>query len=569
MASEVRRFFSRLRKRLRPPESRSRPAAETPRSDADEQQAAGSQPLPEHDLELLTTQLRRIGHLDARPSQAEPSLRAALLRLWQSGGQSEALRLGLALSAAIPSDCELQLLVADLLWRQRDGAAALPLLSRVFGHPAIAELAQPDPARPRLPAPPSPVAAASRWLQQARLLRSEIRAAQGDHVGARADLADILISEWPDGSQGPKQETGQETGQGTGQGTSTLALARYRAGQSLRLAPLPTAGSDAVLGPSGAAAPTLLGSAAGARYRLLRELGVGASAVVYVAHDAQLDCELALKLFHPAPPDAALTEASVVPSSDRRSLASALAEAQLICALRHPGVLTLYEQDVDGRFLTMELCAGGSLRARLRRAPPSLAATLLRMQELCTALAAVHAVGIEHGDIKPENLLFRARERSHRPSDHDPEYGDLVISDFGIAQSLAAAGRAPPARLRGTRAYLSPERLHGRGLSSSSLGAGDLYSVGVVLFELLAGRLPQAPLGEAPAEAEIEAAIERAQAELTAGPATAASAAELTPRLRPLLRRLLAADSAARPTAQQAAAAFYELAARQADRARS
>jgi hypothetical protein len=542
MASRFRDLLRRLRGAAAPTAPRLPPTPPAPPGSAAsrDRQAEASTPLPENDLDLLSTHLRRIGHLDARPTQAEPSLRAALLRLWQSGGQSEAVRLGAALAAAIPGDLDLQLQVAELLWQKRDAEGALVPLSRVFGHPGIAALSAPDPTRARPPAPGSDVDALHGWLLRARLLRGEIRHAQGEYVEARADLADILISEWP----------------ALGQGPSASALARFRAASPTR--PEGPALRELVgaahLGSPGAAA-TLLGPGAASRYRLLRELGVGESGVVYVALDTQLGCELALKRFHDAlhrPPPGAL-DGALGPTVS--PVPGALTEAQLICALHHPGVLALYDQDVDGRYLTMELCEAGSLRARLRGARLPLAVTLHRLGELCDGLAAVHAVAIEHGDIKPENLLFRSPARSLRPPAIDPEYGDLVISDFGIAQSLAAArtglstGAGPiddPQRLRGTRGYLPPERLHGRAPSVAGLGRGDLYSVGIVLFELLLGRLPQGPLGEAAPDAEIDAAV-------------ATAPAHLLPDLRSLLRRLLAADPAARPTAREAHGEFARL----------
>lgn len=495
MAGRLRDFLRGLRRVSNStPAQTDRLASKDVRNDATFDPSEGAAVASQaRDIELLSTQLRRIGSLEARPQQADASWTAALQRLWVGGARDSALRFGTALAAAIPSDRALHVTVAEWLVRQGDHDAALRLLDRVLrptegavhGHLESGE-SVPD------------VIAAS-----ARLLRSDVRLQRGDVDGSQADLADLLIADWP-------AQPGS---------LSATALARYRqrkqARSPQRSASLPAsiaAGPGLIVTPS---VPTLLGDVAQARYRLIKELGAGASGVVYVAEDAQLGCELALKLF-----DARVDAHHV------------LDEAKLLSALQHPGVLSLYDADLAGRFLTMELCQRGSLRARLVHGSLSACVALKRARELCDALASVHALAIFHGDIKPENLLFRDPLRSWLAHDSDPEFGDLVISDFGIAQHMAAAAH-PPVAPRGTRAYLAPERLHGQPGSS----AADLYSVGVVLFEMLCGAPPIAALGQAPGEAEL---------------AQAGAAHPAVLDLQPLLRSLLSNDPTARPSAQQA-----------------
>lgn len=422
--------------------------------------SVSSVPSQASDIELLSTEIRRIGILDARPTQADPSWMAALQRLWQSGAQDAALRFGTALAAAIPSDDALSLQVAAWLLHQGNLDAAHALLDRIL-----------DATRSGHGQVPMP-AAATAIEQQARLLRSEVRGRKNDAAGSRADLADLLIVEWPSSPASP----------------SSTALSRYRKGKRARLAhdgALPDASRLMPASFATADLPTLVGEVAPSRYRLLYELGAGGNGVVYAALDTQLGCELALKLF-----DVRVDGHHV------------LHEAKLLSALQHPGVLSLYTPDLEGRFITMELCRGGSLRARLRREALPLAAVLQRTRELCDALAAVHAVAIVHGDIKPENLLFRDVASSLRSFDCDPGYGDLVIGDFGIAERIATADQMAPQTLRGTRAYLAPERLHG----APGSAAADLYSVGVVLFEMLSGTVPLVPMGQVPPAEDIEQA---------------------------------------------------------------
>jgi len=232
-------------------------------------------------------------------------------------------------------------------------------------------------------------------------------------------------------------------------------LRRLRAGD---LPPLAEGAAGTLVSPEGVQA---------LRYRLLRELGRGATSAVYLAHDEVLDIPIALKVLHPQLAGPARSDA-------RRRF---FAEARLAAALRHPGVIAIYDLDEAARTLSMEYIAGGTLRARLRQ--PAATAGALDAGEifaiarsLLAALAYVHERGIAHGDIKPSNLLLRAP-------------GVVVLADFGIAQ-LLASGPGPRASdaPAGTPLYLAPEQFQGAPVSPAT----DLYAAGAILWELLMGR---------------------------------------------------------------------------------
>jgi hypothetical protein len=439
------------------------------------------------DEERLATYLRRIGVLDERPETAEQAALLALERLGQSGKMEAAIRLGGALAAALPNDSELQLRVSELLWRQQLGDAAQPLLARVL----LPSTAEKGPA-PRL---------------RARWLLCEIAAAAGQHAQAIEQLCQILAEDWD--YPGAKERLRTERALLFG----TAASASFEV-------PPPLPDWTALSGTVAAAAPTLLGGggAAAARYKLRRELGCGSSGAVYLAEDQELGCEVALKLFHPTEKPRG-ARPSTPESFDER----ALYEARLLSSLRHPGVLFLYAFDPAGRYLTMELCQGGSLRARLRDGPLPEAQAVLRAAELCSTLAAVHGLGVIHGDIKPENLLFRSPQRSLLALTDEPPYGDLVLSDFGVARRIADVKEDVIGA--GTRGYLAKERLHGGPKSP----AADMYSLGVVLKEMLGEGQKESP-----------------------GPRGKLTA------LRELVPLLLSADPAARPDAATALAMLQE-----------
>jgi hypothetical protein len=220
-----------------------------------------------------------------------------------------------------------------------------------------------------------------------------------------------------------------------------------------------------------------------ARFRLIRELGRGSSATVYLVRDEQLDLPLALKVLHPQLASAARTDAR----------AAFFAEARLAARLRHPGVVAIYDVDETTRALAMEYLAGGTLRDRLRapglatgatagtspRSPVDARELLATATSLLAALAYVHGAGVVHGDLKPGNVLLRSP-------------GDVVLADFGGARLLTAAsgstGRpADEPGPQGTPLYLAPEQFHG----ASASAATDLFAAGVILWELASGQPPR------------------------------------------------------------------------------
>jgi eukaryotic-like serine/threonine-protein kinase len=205
-------------------------------------------------------------------------------------------------------------------------------------------------------------------------------------------------------------------------------------------------------------------SAAGAAlfdaYRIERLLGGGRPAKVYLARDRR-GGRVALKVADRARAgDAA------------RQLAR---EHLLLSRVSDPRVVRVHEHRVTARcaWLAMEYIVGGSLRDALH-GPQAPAAAVRFVREAAQALAPVHAAGIVHRDLKPENLLLRAD-------------GSLVLADFGVA-ALHGDDRCRPApgTLTGTLRYAAPEQLEG----AAPIASADVYSLGVMLYELLRGRAP-------------------------------------------------------------------------------
>jgi len=202
------------------------------------------------------------------------------------------------------------------------------------------------------------------------------------------------------------------------------------------------------------------------RYAIERELGQGGMATVYLAQDRKLGRAVALKVLRP--------ELAAALGSDRFLL-----EIEIAAKLAHPHILGLFDcGEVDGLlYYTMPFVEGESLRERLNREKQlPLDDALLITREVADALGYAHSLGLVHRDIKPENILFQA--------------GHAVVSDFGIARAVSAAGGARLTETGlsiGTPAYMSPEQAAG---SNDVDGRSDLYSLGCVLYEMLSGETP-------------------------------------------------------------------------------
>ena len=216
------------------------------------------------------------------------------------------------------------------------------------------------------------------------------------------------------------------------------------------------------------------------RYRLLRELGRGGQAVVYLAHDEVLDRRIALKL---------LADGTGWLSQARRERLQR--EASALAKLDHPGICTIHEAELGGEvpFLAMRFVDGETLAARLQRArehpapdsdrllacaadrPARVARVLELGEKIARALHTAHESGVVHRDIKPQNIMLT--------EDDQP-----VVLDFGIARTEDgdALTRTRAGEVFGSIAYLPPERLAGEGVADPR---GDVYALGVTLYECL------------------------------------------------------------------------------------
>ncbi len=203
------------------------------------------------------------------------------------------------------------------------------------------------------------------------------------------------------------------------------------------------------------------------RYAIERELGRGGMATVFLAEDAKHHRKVAVKVLHP--------DLAQALGADRF-----LREIEIAASLRHPHILPLYDSgEADGHlYYVMPYVEGDSLRTRLARERQLPIDDALRIsREVADALSYAHARGVVHRDIKPENILLEA--------------GHAVVADFGIAKAVASAGQATALTATGmsvgTPSYMSPEQSAG---DPDIDGRSDLYSLGCVLYEMLAGQPP-------------------------------------------------------------------------------
>ena len=211
-------------------------------------------------------------------------------------------------------------------------------------------------------------------------------------------------------------------------------------------------------------------------YRVLSRIGAGGMGEVYLAQDTTLERTVALKVL---PLD-------VVASDDR--MGRLMREAKTASALNHPNIITIYEIGQAGLilFIATEFIEGKTLRRHLNDTSLTIAETLEVVIQVASAIAAAHEAGVVHRDIKPENLMLRRD-------------GILKVLDFGLAKLtdswVSSVDREAetltlvetvPGTVLGTTAYMSPEQARGREVDERT----DIWSIGVLLYEMITGRTP-------------------------------------------------------------------------------
>ncbi|MBV9578226.1 MAG: protein kinase [Chloroflexi bacterium] len=258
----------------------------------------------------------------------------------------------------------------------------------------------------------------------------------------------------------------------------------------------------------------------GGRYRLVREIARGGMAAVWEAEDALLDRRVAVKLLH-----AQFADEPEFLERFRR-------EARAAARLSHPNIVPIYDvgEDAETRtpYIVMELVDGGNLKDRIRQAAPLPDAEIRTIGAIvATALDYAHRRGLIHRDVKPQNVLLG-------------EDGRPRLTDFGIAQALASSGLTRTGTVMGSVQYIAPEQVRGR----QAVPQSDIYSLGVVLYEMATGRVPFA--------GDTDLAIALAHTEQTPTPPRS-----LNPRLAPDLEGSILQALAKSPEQRFASAADF------------
>jgi serine/threonine protein kinase/Tfp pilus assembly protein PilF len=258
-----------------------------------------------------------------------------------------------------------------------------------------------------------------------------------------------------------------------------------------------------------------------AHYRIIRKLGAGGMGEVYLALDTKLDRKVAIKVLQPD----SLTEENL-----KKRL---LKEAQAAAKLDHPNICAVYDvNEADSHtFIVMQYIEGETLGEKMLRQPLELSTALAIAEQAAEALAEAHTLGIVHRDLKPQNMMITPR-------------GQLKILDFGLAKQIRSSDsvdfEAPtdtllstPGHVVGTMPYMSPEQLQGEPLDTRS----DIFSLGVTLYEMLAGKHPFQDKSDAVTLSRI----------MLADPIpTEQFHAHVSPELQALLNKMLSKDKAAR-----------------------
>src|SRR4030042_365520 len=234
-------------------------------------------------------------------------------------------------------------------------------------------------------------------------------------------------------------------------------------------------GAPLLPGPQGVPSPTRtmrvplrelgIGSTFAGRYQVLEHLGKGGMGRVYKVLDLEINEAVALKVLGPEI------------SEDEEFIKRFHNELKLARRISHKNVCGLYHlsKDENGtNYITMEFVPGEDLKSLIRRVGQlTIRKSVAIAEQVCAGLGEAHGLGIVHRDLKPQNIMI----------DHQ---GNVRIMDFGIALSLTTRGVTETPMLIGTPEYMSPEQVDGM----EADGRTDIYALGVVLFEMLTGRLP-------------------------------------------------------------------------------
>ncbi|MGW5672338.1 serine/threonine-protein kinase [Micromonospora sp. NPDC003776] len=264
----------------------------------------------------------------------------------------------------------------------------------------------------------------------------------------------------------------------------------------------------------------------GGRYELEQRVGIGGMSEVWRAHDLVLDRTVAVKLISPGQ------------DGEDTSVERIRDEARSAARLVHPNVASVHDfgtsAAADGRevpYIVMELAEGETLAAHLRGGPLDWRIAVRVCAEVSAALAAAHAHGIVHRDVKPANVILTP--------------AGVKVLDFGIATPAGAPDRTPDGMVVGTPAYLAPEQLD----RQPATPAADMYALGVLLYYCLTGRLPYAA----------DSATQLLGARRRQPPEPLPEIEGLPAEIADLCRRCLADDPAARPTSLMAGLLLAEV----------
>ena len=206
------------------------------------------------------------------------------------------------------------------------------------------------------------------------------------------------------------------------------------------------------------------GTILGGRYRIIEKIGEGGMAQVYRAQCTLLDRTVAVKVLRPQY------------ASDEEFVARFLREAQAAARLSHPNVVNVYDvgKEGDTHYIVMEYVPGQTLKqVILEHAPLAVGQAVNIAEQILLALQHAHGRGIIHRDVKPHNILITSE-------------GRVKVTDFGIARAASASGLTETGIVLGSVHYFSPEQAKGQTVGIQS----DLYSLGIILYEMLTGRLP-------------------------------------------------------------------------------